>query len=210
MGRDRGRGWLPAAAAVALLVLPACSGAHDPAGAAGEATQAPAPDPVASPTATEAPLVTVAGERAPAAHWVNSAGLLTGATPEAGPGDAVLPLAHAVGDWLDGHLDDLQRGGGGHLDRVASEAFLATAAEADLAAISTDLAAPGRPVAAASYQLSGSYDETTEWLTATVQVTDRAGATNAATLVFVPGEAGPELVLFGPAVPATPGSGGDT
>lgn len=157
------------------------------------------PSPLPSPTPDLTP---VAGERVPGAHWVDSSGLLTPAAPAIGPPDTVLPFVHEVGDWLDAHLDDLQRGGPGRLDEVAVDGLLAAAGADELAAVTTALASPDTPVAAAVYRLDASYAASTEWLAATVEVVSDTGATSAATLVFVPGGDGPALVLFGPATTA--------
>ncbi|MBW3657402.1 MAG: hypothetical protein KY457_02115 [Actinobacteria bacterium] len=156
------------------------------------ASTSPPPEPSATP---------VAGERLPGAHWVDSTGLLTHAAPEVGPPDTVLPFVHAVGDWLDAHLDDLQRGGPGRLDDVAVDGLLVAATDEELAVVTSALASPDAPVASARYRLDGSYADATEWLTATVEVTSTTGSTRAATMVFVPGDGGPALVLFGPAEP---------
>lgn len=202
-----GGGWLVAAVAAGALTLSACAPAHDRAGARGDGpagTDVTAPED-ATVDRDAAPLAPVAGERRPAAHWVGSSGLLTQQAPEVPTGDVVLPLVHAVGDWLDGHLDDLQRGGDGHLEAVAPAALHAAATAEDLAAATTALASRDRPVAAAEYHLAGSFDEATEWVTATARVTGRDGQVTSATFVFVPGDAGPELVLFGPADPAAEG-----
>lgn len=193
----RGDGRLLALVALLALSTSACRSGHDAAVADETAAD---PTVAASPTPSpDTPLVTVVGERIPAAHWVSSGGVLTHRVPEVGSGDTVLPLVHAVGDWLDAHLDDLQRGGDGRLVEVADPGLLAAATPADLSAVTTDLASADRPVAAATYRLEGSYAAETEWLTATVEVTGRDGASRAATLVFVPTPEGPRLVLLGAA-----------
>lgn len=196
-----------AAPAAGVLALAGCSTGPD----ATTAVPPPVADGSPTPPPTEEPATsepaTVRGERLPGAHWVNATALLSHRTVEVGPGDTVLPAVHAVGDWLDQHLDDLQRGGEGHLAEVAPTELLAVATADDLAAVTTDLASPAAPVATATYRLDAAYDADTEWITATVEVTDVSGGHHAATLVFVPGDAGPELVLFGPAStipPATP------
>ncbi len=193
-----GSQWVGGAALVGVLLLTGCSGGHD---AALADVEPPSPDPVVvAPTPpAPAPPVTVVGERVPAAHWVNSTGLLTHRASEMGTGDTVLPFVHTVADWLDRHLDDLQRGGPGLLGDVVNPELLAGATDADVAAVTTGLAAPDRLVAHATYRLDASYDAETEWLTAGVVVTDRGGADHAATLVFVPTPDGPQLVLFGSA-----------
>lgn len=198
---------LTALAAAALLVVPAgCS--SGPRAVTDERAAAPSPGATDPTDATDATtpgpvLPPVVGERVPAAHWVDSSGLLTQRAEEFGPSDTILPFAHLVGDWLDAHLDALQRGGPGRLGEVAPASLLAAATDADLATITSGLASPDAPVAAAVYRLGTTYHTGPEWLTATVEVTSVDGAVSAATLVFVPGPAGPELVLFGPAE-ATP------
>jgi hypothetical protein len=178
--------------------LAGCTSGNAPAGAVPEPDRtARAGTPVATAPAED--LVPVAGERLPGAHWVDASGLLTHDRAEAGDPDVVLPFVHAVGDWLDAHLDDLQRGGDGRLDEVAPPALLATAGAADVLAVTTALASRDRPVATATYRLDASYAGDVEWLTATVEVTDPAGATRAATFVFTPKGDGPELVLLGEA-----------
>lgn len=187
-----------------LLLTAACAGGNQPATAVPEPSDGPVATsaPAVSPAPPE--LVPVAGERVPGAHWVDSSGLLTHAPAEVGPPDTVLPAVHAVGDWLDAHLDDLQRGGPGRLADVAPSGLLAAADPADVAAVTSALASPAGPVASATYRLDAAYHEATEWVTATVTVTSSAGDTGAATLVFVPAPDGPELILFGPATEAAP------
>ena len=184
-------------AAAAVVLAASCAPSEGPAPGAtdGAAPAAPAAAPSPSPTPE---LAAVAGERVPAAHWVDASGLLTQRADEVVPPDTVLPFVHAVGDWLDAHLDDLQRGGPGRLGAVASPGMLAAASDAELAAVTSALASPGAPVAAARYRLDAAYENATEWLTATVEVTTTDGAVTVATMVFVPGGSGPELVLFGP------------
>lgn len=187
--------------AVLLVLAGGCSSEED-----GAAPDVPSPSLVstapASPSPSPRPGTTpVAGERIPGAHWVDSTGLLTQRAPEVGPPDTVLPFVHQVGDWLDAHLTDLQRGGAGRLDEVAVDGLLAAATDEELAAVTSGLASPDAPVASATYRLDASYADSSEWLTATVEVTSVTGSTAAATMAFVPGDAGPALVLFGPADP---------
>lgn len=188
-------------APAALLVLAsACTGVNAPAAAVPDppTTATAVPSPAVAPTRTPE-LATVVGERVPGAHWVDSAGLLTHSPGPVGPPDTVLPVVHAVGDWLDAHLDDLQRGGDGGLADVLAPDLLAGATPADLAAVTTELASRTAPVATATYRLDAAYHDSTEWVEATVEVTAASGRRAAATLVFVPHGDGLELVLFGPA-----------
>lgn len=180
------------------LLLGACANAASPAAepraerASAVATSEP------SETETPAPAV-VAGERIPAAHWVNSSSLLTHRAAAMGSGDAVLPLADEVATWLDAHLNDLQQGGTGRTVDVAAPGLVDDATPAELDAITGALATPETPVTSARYLLDGSYDAMTEWLEATVEVTRVDGTVALATFVFTPTDAGPQLVLFGPA-----------
>lgn len=189
-------------AATCLVLAGACAPDDGPGATAPERAAPTTPAAVPSPTPELTP---VAGERVPAAHWVDASGLLTQRADDVGPSDTVLPFVHAVGDWLDAHLDDLQRGGPGRLGDVAPAPLLAAATDAELASVTSALASPAAPVAAARYRLDAAYEDATEWLTATVEVTGPDGDVTAVMLVFVPGAAGPELVLFGPA-DATGGS----
>ncbi|MBW3619267.1 MAG: hypothetical protein KY461_03420 [Actinobacteria bacterium] len=184
-------------AATSVVLAAGCGPSGEP--TPGGTDRAAPATPLAVPSPSPArELAAVAGERVPAAHWVDASGLLTQRADEVGPPDTVLPFVHAVGDWLDAHLDDLQRGGPGRLGEVASPALLAAASDGELAAVTSALASSGAPVAAARYRLDAAYEDATEWLTATVEVTRTDGAVTVATMVFVPGASGPELVLFGP------------
>lgn len=197
----RARSTLVAGLAVISVALTGC--ANDAAPAAtpvdetvAETTEAPTAE--AAPATPSAPAAVV-GERVPAAHWVSSASLLSHRATAAGSGDAVLPLVHEVGDWLDAHLTDLQAGGDGRLADVADPGLLDAAAAADLDAVTVALASADAPAASARYVLEGSYDAMAEWVEATVEVTRPDGTVARATMVFTPGDAGPRLVLFGPA-----------
>lgn len=192
----------PLTAATLLLLAVGCAPGNDPAAAVPEPPgEVAAPAPVEDEVVATPALAPVAGERRPGAHWVDSSGLLTQQADAVGAADVVLPFVHAVGDWLDAHLDDLQRGGRGRLDDVAAPGLLATATDVDVAAVTSSLTSAAAPVASAVYRLDATYEDAPEWLTATVEVTRRDGTVGAATLVFVPGPSGPELVLFGPAAP---------
>lgn len=186
--------------AALAAAIGACTDRNDVAGARPVASVAPAPpaEAPASPAPSSAALAPVVGERVPGAYDVDATGLLAHGRGDPADPDVVLPFVHAVGDWLDAHLDDLQRGGAGRLDEVAPPALLRAASPSDLDAATTALATPGRPVARATYRLDASYAGEVEWVTVDVTVTATDGSRAGATLVFVPDGGGrPQLVLLG-------------
>lgn len=163
-------------------------------------SDAPSPTPAPSPSPTYE-LTTVQGERVPAAYNVTSAGMLGPQTRPAPDDAAILDLIHRVGDWLDAHLDDLQRGGPGKLEGMALPGLLAEASPGQLEKVTTALASPEHPVASASYRLAAYHEDTPEWLEAAVSVTHPDGGTAQATLVFMVDSGGnPKLIMFSPVV----------
>lgn len=180
--------------AAGLLAVAGCA-SNDPVAAA----PSPSPTPVApspTPSPTPPPLEPVAGERQLTAADVGD-GVLLGPDDREGVDEgAVQVFATAVFDWLDGHLDDLQRGGDGHLDAVLDAGLAASLDDAARAGLTTALASPATPVAAATYTLTAYHDATIEHAAVEISVTDRSGATRRTTLVFTPGaEGAPVLTL---------------
>lgn len=187
--RRRAAGLVLAGAAL----LGACTG-DDPTASDTTSPSSPSPSPSPSPTVQLQPVV---GERVSAVYTLGSRPVLgLGEDPEADQG-AVDAAATAVGDWLDRHLDALQRDGEGAWGDVAAEG-LADADERTAAA--TALASPEAPVEAARYVMSVYHDGPPRYLTARVEVTHPDDSVAVAELVFVTDEDGtPTLTMFGPA-----------
>ncbi len=192
---DRARRRAAGLVLVGAAMLGACTG-DDP--TASDTTPAsPSRSPSPSPTVQLQPVV---GERVSAVYTLGSGPVLgLGANPDADQ-EAVDAAAAAVGDWLDRHLDALQRDGEGAWGDVAAEGL----ADADeRTAVTTDLASPDAPVEAARYVMSIYHDGPPRYLTARVEVTHPDDSVAVAELVFVTDEEGtPTLTMFGPAADA--------
>lgn len=174
---------LLAASAVALA---GCSRGGDETAA----TESPAP------TVTTPELEPVRGERIPAVFGLSSATVLGfGAARE--PDQAAIDAAiDQIADWLDEHLDRLQRTGQGLLPAMAAEGLVDSKTRG---IVTTMLASPDAPVASARYVLSAYHDGLPQWLSAQVEVTHPDDSVAAATMVFVIAEDGtPTLTMFGP------------
>lgn len=165
--------------------------------ASGEPETVETPTP--TPTSTLPPQTPVAGEANQSNDAVNADVILGVGQPQE-PDVEQINTAHAdIRALLDLHLDDVQSGGPGILGDIAAPGLLDGADPAVVAAASTDLASPEDPVASAAYDLIASYDAIAEWVRAEVTVTTLSGAVRHATYVFVNGDDGPQVVLFGPA-----------
>lgn len=193
---DRARRRAAGLLLVGAAFLGACTG-DDP---TASDTTPPSPSqssPSPSPTVQLQPVV---GERVSAVYTLGSRPVLgLGSNPDAHQ-DAVDAAATAVGDWLDRHLDALQRDGEGAWEGVAAEGL----ADADeRTAVTTDLASPEAPVEAARYVMSIYHDGPPRYVTARVEVTHPDDSVAVAELVFVTAEDGtPTLTMFGPAADA--------
>lgn len=179
------------ALALAVVVAGGCTKGDDAAG------------PTAAPS-TEGgeglpPLTPVQGERRPSAPPIaNQIVLGIGNVPEM-DGEAVLRLAHQVGDWLDRHLNQLQRGKGGRLRGVAAPGLMDRADPAAVQAVTRGLATRRNPVEKAVYELRVAQAGAPHWVTAEVTVTQHAGAVVTAVFTFVPTPDGNvQLIAFGP------------
>lgn len=190
---------------VAVAVLSACS---------AEETSEPPPSDTATPTVSETPsepafeIHPVVGERLTAGFHTSSREALGNGVRKPIDEVGAKRAFEAIGTWLDGHLDDLQRGGDGDLVSVAP-AGLVVAVEPDeqlppaiqqqIAAVTTNLTNEELPVASARYNLAVYGEHTLEWATARVQVTRSDGSVARATFVFSLGENGTlSLMLAGP------------
>ena len=178
---------------LAAGLLVGCSNDADPVASTNTASDTGTPTP--SPTSTWK-LRPVLGERTTTVLPLGSRPLLgLGANPE--PDQAAIEAAvAAVGDWLDAHLDALQRTGEGAWGVVAAE-DLATPKERTQ--VTTDLTSPDRPVRKARYVMTVYQDGTPQYLTTRVEVTHPDGAVDDVGLVFVVADDGtPRLSMFGP------------
>lgn len=147
-----------------------------------------------SPTVQLQPVV---GERVSAVYPLGGRPIL-GLGENPAPDEAAINAATtAVGDWLDEHLDRLQREGSGTWGAMAADG-LANAKDRKLA--TTGLASPDAPVETARYVMSVYHDGTPRYLTTRVEVTHPDDSVAMAELVFVTDEEGtPTLTMFGPA-----------
>ncbi len=190
---------------LALALAVAASGCTGSAGDGQPAAQAPSPSaataaPAPSPSPTVA-IQPVVGERQPAAYDISSAGMLGPGSKPTMDNDAVLAFINQVGDWLDGHLDDLQRGGPGTLEGTAVGGLIDDPATA--APITADLTSPAHPVARAHYRLAAYYTDVPRYLEAQVRVFWPDGSEHDATMLFTPAKDGsPTLVMFSAGIDA--------
>ncbi len=192
---DRARRRAAGLVLVGAAFLGACTG-DDPT-ASDTTPPSPSQSPSPSPTVQLQPVV---GERVSAVYTLGGRPVLgLGANPEADQ-DAIDAAATAVGDWLDRHLDALQRDGKGAWGDVAAKGL----ADADeRTAVTTALASPEAPVEAARYVMSIYHDGPPRYLTARVEVTHPDDSVAVAELVFLTDEDGtPTLTMFGPAADA--------
>lgn len=173
------------------VLLTGCSGDEDPTATATSTTEDASPTP--TPTWTLRPVV---GERTAAVRPLGS-GPVLGLGGNADPDQKAIDAAvDAVGDWLDAHLDSLQRDGSGAWGKIAADG-LANAKQRRPA--TTKLTSPDQPVKAARYVMSVYHDGAPRYLTAHVEVTRADDSVADVGLVFVIGEDGtPTLTMFGP------------
>lgn len=179
-----------ALAVVPVLTLAACSNDGDPA-AVQTTTESPTPSP--TPTYSIKPVV---GERTATVFPLGS-GPVLGLGANAEPDQAAIDAAvAAVGDWLDAHLDQLQRGEDGQWDAMAADGL---AEDDQRAPVTTELASPDAPVESARYVMSVYHAGPPQYLTTRVQVTHPDDSTSDVGLVFTVAEDGtPTLTMFGP------------
>lgn len=181
--------------AAALIALTGCGPANDPVDAVAAPSPTPSPSPSPSPSPTPSPLPPVAGERLPSSADIGDGERVEGKdTRDAVDEDAVRAFADAIFDWLDAHLDDLQRGGEGRLADIDGAGVAAGLDDAQRAALTTALANPDQRVAAATYELTAYHDATIEFASVVVTVIDPIGVNRSVTLAFTPGaEGAPQL-----------------
>lgn len=112
--------------------------------------------------------------------------------------NSLRPAYTQIANWLDRHLDNLQRTGNGRLGQVAPTGL---APQRTRAPVTTELASPDRPVDSARYTLTAYHDGDVEMVTAAVVVRHPKGPPSRAHFVFTIGRSGkPVLALFGPGV----------
>lgn len=162
------------------------------------------PEPIATPTETESSasaspsptLRPVVGERTITVLPLGGRPLLgLGGNPE--PDQASIEaVTTTVGDWLDAHLDRLQRDGKGLWGQLAAEGL---ANGEQRRQVTTHLASPDAPVRSARYVMTVYQDGAPQYLTAKVEVTHPDDSVTDVGLVFVVDDEGtPVLSLFGP------------
>lgn len=185
------RAHVRAACLLALAVLLGACTDDDPA-----ATTTTPPAPTSSSPSPTAQLQPVVGERVSAAYPLGGRPLLgLGQNPPPDE-DAIQAATTAVGDWLDEHLDRLQREGTGTWGEVAADGL---ANNKERGPVTTGLASPDAPVEAARYVMSVYHDGPPRYLTARVEVTHPDESVDTVELVFTTDEKGnPTLTMFGP------------
>ena len=172
------------------LALGACSDDPEPTATPSTETESPA---AASPSPTLRPVV---GERTITVLPLGGRPLLgLGGNPE--PDQASIEaVTTTVGDWLDAHLDRLQRDGKGLWGQMAADGL---ANGKQRRQVTTDLASPDAPVRSARYVMTVYHDGASQYLTAKVEVTHPDDSISDVGLVFVVDDDGtPVLTLFGP------------
>ncbi len=191
-------GHRPRARAACLLagavLLGACT---SDAPTASDTTPATTPSSTSASPSPTVQLQPVVGERVSAVYPLGGRPIL-GLGEDPPPDEAAINAATtAVGDWLDEHLDGLQREGAGAWGNMAADG-LANAKERR--PVTTALASPDAPVEAARYVMSVYHDGPPRYLTTRVEVTHPDDSVTMAELVFITDEEGtPTLTMFGPA-----------
>lgn len=189
--------------AVGLLLagatLAACTADAEPT-AAGTSPPAATADETATPTPSASPtpdLQQVEGKRTVRVHHLGSRPLLgLGGNPEPET-KAINRAARQVGNWLDAHLDELQRTGAGRFGAIAARQL--ARADADRTLVTTHLASPDAPVKAAAYVMDVYHDGSPRYLTTRVTVRHPDDSVSRAELVFGLEGGKPELTMYGPA-----------
>lgn len=181
-----------------VVLLGACTD-DDP----GTTTTPPPPPPTTSSPSPTVQLQPVVGERVSAVYPLGGRPILgLGENPPPDE-DAIKAATTAVGDWLDEHLDRLQREGSGAWGAVAAKGL---ANPKERRPVTTGLASPDAPVEAARYVMSVYHDGHPRYLTARVEVTHPDDSVDTVELVFLTDEDGtPTLTMFGPAPEAKDG-----
>lgn len=175
--------------AAAATLLGACTSGEDPT-AVGTSTEA---EPSPTSTWTLRPVV---GERTTTTFALGSRPVLGLGTDPEPDQDAIDTVVGQVGDWLDEHLDALQRDGTGLWDEMAAKGL---ANGRRRRPVTTDLASPDAPVKSARYVISVYHDGAPSYLTARVEVTHPDDSVADVGLVFVVTDDGePVLTMFGP------------
>jgi hypothetical protein len=177
----------------AAALLTGCSSDGEPVAAGTSTTEEPSPTPSPTPTWKLRP---VKGERTAAVVALGGRPVL-GLGDDPDPDQAAIDAAvDQVGDWLDAHLDALQRSGSGELGDVMAKGL---ANKKQRRPVTTGLASPDEPVKSARYVMSVYHDGTPRYLTTRVEVTHDDDSTSGIGMVFTVGEDGsPTLTMFGP------------
>lgn len=180
---------------VGAVLLGACTGDDDP--TASDTTPPPSPSSTTTSASPSPTLQPVVGERVAAVYPLGGRPIL-GLGEDPSPDEAAIDAATtAVGDWLDEHLDRLQREGSGTWGSIAADGL---ADSKQRRPATTGLASPDAPVQAARYVMSVYHDGPPRYLTARVEVTHPDDSVATAELVFVTDEEGtPTLTMLGPA-----------
>lgn len=162
------------------------------------------PTPAATPTATPTPeLEPVTGTRHTSVVLASGKQYLgLGADPEPRMG-LIENTFTEIGDWLDAHLDALQRTGNGRLGDVIADGI---GGEDARTPVTTHLASPDRPVTGARYAMKAYHTGKPQLVSVRVAVTHPDSDRTVAELGFAVADDGtPILVTYAP-VPA----GGDS
>lgn len=169
----------------------------------GEPEPQPSPTPTPSPTPSPTPeiedvdgvLQVEQRSVAVSGNQVFVEGSSGDRAPEIDEG-AVDSFTTGIKDWLDQHLDLVQRG-----RFTASDAALPFDVADDaplLAAVSTDLANPDDPIKEASYEVTVYVDGVPEWASVVAVLELEGGQSREASYVFVPGGDEPRLIAASP------------
>lgn len=178
--------------ALLLLLITACSAGDQP--EADPTSTLPSPSPTRSRVETEPVDGEVDVQLVPVANdetvWNRPP-----PEPDSAAVDAVVDRVRA---WLDGHLSDVQEGGEGGFDDVAAPGLLDGVAPTTVAAVTSALASPDRPVHRAAYGLQVAHGGAPQWVRASVHVTSKDGTMRSAQFIFEVVEDTVALVAAGP------------
>lgn len=174
------------------MALAACT-SGDEAPSAIQTPPSTSPSPSPSPTPTLDP---VAGERRTAVRLASANDDVGfGADPE--PNMAMIEgTFDQIGDWLDAHLDRLQRTGMGHFGAIAAKGLASGDARDP---VTTHLASPDHPVRAARYDMTAFHAGRPTMVSVRVTVAHPESEATRAELGFVVAEDGtPIMMMFAP------------
>lgn len=155
------------------------------------------PTPTATPTPTPELEPVVGNRRTTVRSASGNAVLGLGSDPK--PKMAIIEDTFGqIGDWLDAHLDRLQRTGAGRLGEIAADGI---GGKDERGPVTTHLASPDHPVEAARYDMIAYHAGRPQMVSVRVTVTHPDAEPTRASLGFVVADDGTPIMMMYAAVP---------